>query len=315
MNGGARLLLLAGAGAAAGVGVWVLVAAVAGWLPRAEAGPAAGGGGRAGRRVLRGPDGRGHGHRPGAAGGMAVVTWSGRSVPAAGPVVVAAGVGLAVGVLVGLPVLAVIAGGSVWLVGEARGLRGAGEVNELGEAVATWCETVRQELDAGQPLRAAVTASCQLPPPPLAVPLAALARRLADQQPLPVALAALRRQVAHPAVGQVVTALILAYRHGAGDLGRLMASQVETTRHRVAVVRDVHAGRARHRRAMTLLLALFGLTTGGLLAAWPAVLTPYRTPAGQLVLAGLLALVGAAVHALIRRSQPPAMPDFFQETP
>ncbi|MBL7512347.1 type II secretion system F family protein, partial [Frankia nepalensis] len=235
-----------------------------------------------------------------------------RSLPAAvGPVGAAAGAGLVVGALVGLPVLALVAAGVVWLARQARGVRAVPAVNELGEAVATWCETVRQELDAGQPLRAAVAASCQLPPPPLAAPLTALARRLEAQEALPVALAAFHREAGHPAVGQVVAALTLAYRHGAGELGRLMASQVETTRHRVAVVRDLHAGRARHRRAMALLLGLFALTTAGLLAAWPALLTPYRTPLGQLALAADLALVGTAVRALLRRSRPPTVPDFF----
>jgi len=228
----------------------------------------------------------------------------------------AAGVaGLLVGALVGLPALAVAAGGLVWLGGQARTLRAAPEVHELGDAVASWCETVRQELDAGQPLLAAVTASCLIPPRPLAAPLAGLARRLEAHQPLPVALAAFHGEVDHPAVGQVVAALSLAYRHGAGSVGRLMAGQVETTRHRVAVLRDLHAGRARYRRSMTLLLGLFAVTTAVLLAAWPAVLGPYRSAGGQLVLAGLLVAVGVAVHALLVRSRPPAVPDFFREAP
>jgi hypothetical protein len=183
-------------------------------------------------------------------------------------------------------------------------------LTELGDAVATWCETLRQELDAGQPLRAAVAASCQLPPPPLAEPLAALRARL-DHQPLPEALRALRAEVAHPAVGAAVAALLLAYRHGAGELAALMAEQVEATRHRVAVLADTHAARARHRRSMVLLLALFATSTAGLLAAWPAMLDPYRTAVGQLVLAGIAAAVAGAVRALLHRSRPAATPDFF----
>ncbi|OHV64191.1 hypothetical protein [Pseudofrankia sp. BMG5.36] len=310
MSGVLRLLALAGDGAVAGAGLWLLAAALTGRAPWTGN---VGVDGRARWPRHRGASGSQPTTLAARNTGAAIASrW--RALPRSGPVAVAALVGLVVGALVGLPVLAVIAAGLVWLAREARTLRGVGETNELGEAVATWCETVRQELDAGQPLRAAVAASSELPPSALAGPLAALGRRLHDQQSLPWALAAFRRDVAHPAVGQVVTALVLAYRHGAGDLGRLMASQVETTRHRVAVLRDLHAGRARHRRAMTLLLALFALTTGGLLVAWPAVLTPYHTAAGQLALTGLLALVGVAVHSLIRRSRPPAMPDFFEET-
>ncbi|MBL7498273.1 hypothetical protein I6A84_27465 [Frankia sp. CNm7] len=295
MSGGLRVLALACAGGTAGAGVALLVLAVSGHLTWPASRPT----GSASRRRQRTGGGDGVADR-----------WG--SLPAeAGPVGAVAGAGLVVGVLVGLPVLALVAGGLAWLAREARGVRTVPAVNELGEAVATWCETVRQELDAGQPLRAAVAASCQLPPPPLAAPLTALARHLDAQQSLPTALAAFHRETAHPAVGQVVAALTLAYRHGAGELGRLMASQVEATRHRVAVVRDLHAGRARHRRAMALLLGLFALTTAALLAAWPALLTPYRTPWGQLVLGADLALVGAAVRALLRRSRPPTVPDFF----
>ncbi|MBL7498771.1 hypothetical protein I6A84_17325 [Frankia sp. CNm7] len=296
MSGGLRMLALACVGAMAGVGVALMVLAAPGRLTWPAGRPT---GATSPRR-----------HRTGG-GNSAAGRWG--ALPGeAGPIGAAAGAGLVAGVLVGMPVLAVLTGGLVWLAREARGLRAVPAVNELGEAVATWCETVRQELDAGQPLRAAVAASCQLPPPPLTTPLTALAHRLDAQQPLPAALAAFHRETAHPAVGQVVAALTLAYRHGAGELGRLMASQVEATRHRVAVVRDLHAGRARHRRAMTLLLALFALTTAALLAAWPALLAPYRGPLGQLVLTTDLLFVGTAVHALLRRSRPPTVPDFFR---
>ncbi|WP_045876496.1 hypothetical protein [Pseudofrankia sp. DC12] len=294
MSGGLRLVVLACAGGTGGVGVWLTAWGVLGH------------GGQPGGRRRATPT------RP-AAAVLGGVRW--RLPEGASGALVAAAGGLAVGVLVGLPVLAVAAGGLVWLVGQTRAVRAVPQVNELGDAVASWCETVRQELDAGQPLLAAVAASCLLPPPPLAAPLAGLARRLEDHQPLPAALAAFHTEVAHPAVGQVVAALSLAYRHGAGGVGRLMAGQVETTRHRVAVLRDLHAGRARYRRAMSLLLGLFAVTTVVLLAVWPAVLGPYRSPGGQLVLAGLLLAVGAAIHALLVRSRPPTVPDFFRETP
>ncbi|MBL7487440.1 hypothetical protein I6A60_24710 [Frankia sp. AgB1.9] len=304
-----RLLELAGAGGLAGLGLWLTALTLAGRLNRPRGVPAADGARAAGWAAPSERRGHGRTEIAGLAG------W--RQVRGAGatPIVAAAFCGLVVGWLVGVPVLAVAAGGLVFLVREARGLRAVPRVNELGEAIATWCETIRQDLDAGQQLLAAVAASCQLPPPPLADPLAGLARRLGEREPLPVALAAFHRDVEHPAVGQVVVALNLAYRHGAGDLARLMASQVETTRHRVAVLRDLHAGRARHRRAMSLLLGLFTLVTVVLLGAWPAVLAPYRTGEGQLVLAGLLLAVAGAVRALLRRSRPPAVPDFFRETP
>ncbi|WP_131788017.1 type II secretion system F family protein [Protofrankia symbiont of Coriaria ruscifolia] len=230
------------------------------------------------------------------------------------PVALGTGMGLVGGTAVGMPVLALLTGGAVWVALEIRRGPNIPAQNALGDAVATWCETVRQELGAGQPLRAAVAASCALPPPALAHPLRRLAAAL-DGAPLPDALQRFRAEVDHPAVGAVVTALTLAYRHGAGDLAQLMAEQVDSTRHRVAVLRDTHAARAKYRRSMVLLLALFAVSVLGLLAAWPALLDPYRTAVGQLVLAGIITLVLGAVRTLIRLSQPPPIPDFFTARP
>jgi hypothetical protein len=279
-----EMLLFALCGAAVGLGAWCAVAAARGWpiLPDRLA--------RADR------------------------AWADPTVPAR--LRVAAGIGLAAAVGVGmatrLPVLGLLAAGIVWVALDTGRGPSVTALNRLGGAVASWCETIRQELDAGQPLRAAVVTSCDLPPRGLEQPLRGLAARL-DDQPLPEALWAFARDVRHPAVGQTVAALEVAYRLGAGDLPRLMASQVEATRHRVQVLRDLHAARAKHRRAMVLLLGLFLAAVVILFAVWPTFLDAYRPATGQLVLAGIGATVLAAVRALIRLSQPSLPPDFFAD--
>ncbi len=183
-------------------------------------------------------------------------------------------------------------------------------ISRLGEAVATWTEAVRDGLAAGRHLRAALVASCERPPDELAEALGRLAVRL-ETMPVPDALRALRAEVAHPALGPVATALDVAYQRGAGDLTRLMASQVETTRADVARLRDQHALRAKHRRSMTLLLGLFAASITVVLLVWPAFFAAYRSLTGQLVLAALGTAVVGAVHSLIRMSQPDLPPDFF----
>nr|MDT0667612.1 hypothetical protein [Micromonospora sp. DSM 115978] len=62
-----------------------------------------------------------------------------------------------------------------------------------------------------------------------------------------------------------------------------------------------------------LLLALFVVSAAGLFAVWPAMLAPYRSPTGQLVLAAIGTVVILAVRALARRSRPGTVPDFFAE--
>ncbi|ONH60463.1 hypothetical protein CcI49_11590 [Frankia sp. CcI49] len=284
MSTAPRLASLALFGATAGLGCWLLVALVRAGTGRCP------------------DDGR----------ALAPLFAARRRTPSGAPMPIVAGgvLGLAAGAVVGVPVLAVLGAGVGWLVAEARCGPRVDEQNELGDAVASWCETLRQELDAGQPLKTAVAVSCAASPPALAVPLRRLRTRL-DGQALPVALAGFRRDVAHPAVGAIVTALVLTYQHGAGELAKLMADQVEVTRHRVAVLRDTHAARARHRRAMTLLLGLFALSTLGVLVVWPAMLDPYRTASGQVILVVIVGVVGLAVRTLLRLSRPDEPPDFF----
>ncbi|WP_239309767.1 type II secretion system F family protein [Frankia sp. Cj3] len=218
--------------------------------------------------------------------------------------------GLLVAVVVQIPVLGVLTGGLLWIGLTAITGPSVAAITRMGDAVASWCETVRQELEAGQPLRAAVVASCDMPPEPLAIPLGRLAERLERQQ-LPDALWGLRADVDHAAIGPIIAALDIAYRRGAGDLPRLMANQVEATRHRVAMLRDLHASRAKHRRAMALLLALFAVSIAVLMVVWPAFLAAYRPLVGELVLGGIGGAVFLAVRSLVRLSQPSLPPDFF----
>jgi Flp pilus assembly protein TadB len=289
MSAPVDLVLIGLCGAAVGLGVWV---GVAGWLGY-QVVPDRADPRRAFDALVRGQD------------------WSGRR---GGQLRAAAGVGLAVAallaVLTGMPVLGLLAAGMVWVAVETAAGPSVVAVNRLGGAVAAWCETIRQELDAGQPLRAAVVAAGDLPPRGLEEPLRRLNARL-ELHPLPDALWAFAREVRHPAVGQIVAAIEVAYRLGAGDLPRLMAGQVETTRHRVQVLRDLHAGRAKHRRAMVMLLGLFLASIVVLLGVWPAFLDAYRPVEGQLVLGGIGLVVLGAVRALVRLSQPSLPPDFF----
>jgi hypothetical protein len=283
----ARLLLAGLCGALVGLGAWIAVAAVRG------------------QAVL--PENLSTGRWRDTTSSWLDPDWNRRTrLMVAGGLLAAALIGL----LTRIPVLGLLTAGVVWIAADATRGASVPELNRLGGAVASWCETVRQELDAGQPLRAAVLTSCDLPPRGLEAPLAQMAAGL-ESQPLPNALWGFAAEVRHPAVGQTVAALEVAYRLGAGDLPRLMASQVEATRHRVQVLRDVHAARAKHRRAMVMLLGLFVAVIGVLFAVWPAFLDAYRSLVGQAVLAGIGVTVLGAVRALVRLSQPAMPPDFF----
>ncbi|WP_018638276.1 type II secretion system F family protein [Parafrankia elaeagni] len=286
----ATVLPLVGAlgGAAAGLGVWLFVAAARGavQLP-----------GR--RSTWPGRLGQGQGQDQGLA----------RRIPTRWLCTVAAGA-LLVAAVTRMPALGLIIALLGYVVLENHSGPSAPQVSRLGEAVATWAEQVRDGLQAGQHLRAAIVASTEHPPAELAGPLRRLAARL-DVMRLPDALWALRGEVPHPALGPMIVALDVAYRRGAGDLPALMTSQVAATRQSVALLRDQHALRARHRRAMTLLLALFTAAISVLLVTWPVFLEPYRDLPGQLALAVIGVGVVLSVRSLAAMSRPPLTPDFF----
>jgi Flp pilus assembly protein TadB len=209
-----------------------------------------------------------------------------------------------------LPVLAALVAGAMLVALEVLHGPSMREVAEIGAGVSAWAETVRQELEAGRPQRAALIAACDLSPPGLEHALQALGERL-EVLPIPEALRGFAVEVRHPAVGHVVAALDVAYRYGAADLPKLMAGQVESTRHQVQMIREIHAARAKHRRAMVLLLGLFVSVVVGLFVIWPQFLAAYRGVQGQLVLAAMGAGVLVAVRELIGLSQGTPPPDFF----
>jgi Flp pilus assembly protein TadB len=287
----ARSLAAAVCGAFVGLGLWVAVAATRDWLPQWG--------------FLPGPAGPDVEAPASARGGGQVPRRTQRQVLAAGLLA-----GLLTAGLLQLPVVALLVVGAVLVGLDLVAGPPMRELNELGAAIAAWSETVRQELEAGQPQRAALLAACDMPPPGLEEHLALLAERL-ENTSIPEALWAFARDVNHPAAGHTVAALDVAYRYGAADLPRLMAGQVETTRHQVQMMRELHAARAKHRRAMLLLLALFFAVIVGLFVAWPHFLAAYRDLQGQAVLAAIGAAVLFAVRSLVRLSQASPPPNFF----
>jgi Flp pilus assembly protein TadB len=276
------LLAAAGCGALVGLGVWIAIAAVRGQIPQ---------------RLADGSVAARLDHL--------LPTPAHRQIAAAGLIVA-----VAAAVLLRMPTVGALIVGMVGVgLDLMRGPSMTG-LNERGAGVAAWTETVRQELEAGQPQKAALMAACDLSPPGLEAPLAHLSQRL-ETGTIPEALWAFAREVRHPASGHVVAALNVAYQYGAANLPSLMAAQVETTRHQVQMTREIHAARAKHRRTMLLLLALFVSVILILFVIWPDFLSAYRDGTGQLVLLAIGATVLVCIRTLGRLSRGNPPPDFF----
>jgi len=198
--------------------------------------------------------------------------------------------------LTGMPALAAAGGGlALGSLRGALGLRSTALRRERQDAVVAAVRTLRQLLETG-----AVGV-------PGALEILA-ARGPAELRPdfeavvagggAPVAWAAARRRVAEP-VFDLLSAAIVVQRPGGGELGPLFRELEGSVTAAHEVEREAAALQVQARSASTLILCLplAFLAVMGLLRS--PYLDVYRTPAGQLFLAAMLAIMAAA-HAVIR---------------
>lgn len=193
----------------------------------------------------------------------------------------------------------VVGGGAFWATaGWMSRRRGVGREIERLDALASWIESVRDVLMAGEQPVGAITSTVGACPPAIRPQVRRLALGIARQDPDYV----FRRfadELDDPLADLVATGLSIAVRRGARTVPVLTAL-AEQTRQQVDRRRMVEAERAPTRREVKALTAIMGaLVLGLLLLGRSEYLTAYDTVSGQVFLAG--ALIGYA--ALILRVQ------------
>lgn len=209
-------LVAAGLGAGAGLGVVVLLAGVTG------------------RRLLD-PLGARLGRRR-----------AGHNLARLGAVLLAGLLALAA---TGWVVGAFLAGLAAWTVPALLGGRAARAATiARTEAVASWCEMIRDSIVAASGLEEAIVATAPVAPTAIAPEVRAMVRRL-DHQRLPDALVAFGTDLRHPSGDLVVTALVIASRMEASDLSGLLSRLAEATRGEARMRIRVEVGRTRVRTA------------------------------------------------------------------
>ena len=212
--------------------------------------------------------------------------------------------------LTGWPVAAVAVGVLAWSVPAA--LRAAGRHRrELAvvEAIAGWTEQLRDTIAGAAGLEQAIVATAPLAPAPLAGAVGALASRV-GYEPLPTALRRLADDVDHPLADFVVAALVVASEHQARDLVGLLGELATAARDDASMRTRVWVGRARTRSAVRIIAVVVVVFVLGLMVLDREYLAPYDEPAGQVVLAGVLATFAAA-FVLFERVGRVAVPERF----
>ncbi|MET8983200.1 type II secretion protein F [Streptomyces sp. NPDC004539] len=215
--------------------------------------------------------------------------------------VAAAGAGLLAWVVTGWIAGGLLAAMAAWNLPHLLGA-GTGERERTAriEGVAGWTEMLRDTLAAAAGLEQTIQATAPAAPQAIRPHVTALATRLERGEPLVPALRHLADDLQDPTADLVIAALILSSRHQARQLSPLLGELAATVRAQVEMRHRIEAGRTRIRTTQRVVVATTFTFITALVLLNPAFLTPYDTPAGQIILLTIGALFTVALTWLRR---------------
>jgi hypothetical protein len=176
------------------------------------------------------------------------------------------------------------------------------------EAIATWTESLANNLAAAAGIEQSILVASINPPEAIATSVTALATALQQRTPLTTALADLRDELADPIADLVIAQLTVASDAPAGRLAATLSTIAGIARTHVTQRLDIEADRAPVRTELRLVLTLTVVLVGGLKLLRPQFLVAYGHPLGEMVLfavGGIFALGLAMMTAMGRDAQPP----------
>ncbi|MBB2943259.1 Flp pilus assembly protein TadB [Actinoplanes lutulentus] len=152
------------------------------------------------------------------------------------------------------------------------------------EAIATWTESLRDNLGGAAGLEQAIAASAIEAPEPIRDEVTRLATRLRRSWQLTDALRGFAAELADPTADLVVAGLLMAARGSAGQLGEVLGELAESARAKVASRQRIAAGRKRNRTSARVIVGATLAMAGVLTLLNRGYLVPFDTSFGQLVL-------------------------------
>jgi tight adherence protein B len=207
------------------------------------------------------------------------------------------------------PVGTVLAGLAAWSAPAALGRdrHSAAQIARI-EAIAAWTEMLRDTTSAAAGLEQAIAATAPIAPAPIRDEVTALAARLRAGGRLAAELRVFADQLADPLADLVTAALVHAAAHHARRLGELLGSLAASARAQATMRQRVDAGRASLRTSVRIITTVTGVMAAGLILLNRGYLSPYDSPAGQLVLLAVGGVFAAGFILLQRmaRNQQPA---------
>ncbi|GAB2841510.1 hypothetical protein GCM10027176_51700 [Actinoallomurus bryophytorum] len=213
----------------------------------------------------------------------------------------ATAVGLVVLLLVRWPVAAIAVAAGIYVLPSMLSGREPGRRIIRLEALEQWARRLAEVMGASRGLEATLTDSLHVTPAPIRTPVAVLAERLNNRANAKHALRAFADDLDDPIGDLIATALILAAKRRGPGTRQALSALADAVAAEVIVRREVEAERASLRTTLlVIVIAVSGLSL--LLVASPTLSSPYGTPVGQLVLAGVAALYAGGLAWMKRLS-------------
>jgi tight adherence protein B len=152
------------------------------------------------------------------------------------------------------------------------------------DAIATFTESLRDNLSAAAGLQQSLTASAVEAPHPIREEVNRMAIRLRTGWPLPHTLRSFAADLADPTGDLVVAGLLMAAEGSGRRLAETLTELAACARATIASRQRVAAARHRNRTSARVILAATAAMGAGLVLLNRGYLTPFDSPRGQLVL-------------------------------
>ena len=217
---------------------------------------------------------------------------------------------LALGAALGTGWIAATLAGAVvgWWTPSLIGVRAArARQGARAEAVASWCEMLRDTLAAADGLREAIAATSRVAPEAIAEEIRSFNTR-AERGSLSNALRAFAVEVDDPVADTVVVALLAASERQGRNLGEMLSAVAASARQAAAMQLRLSAARARTFRSAQLVCGISGAFILAMVVWNRDYMAPFDTAPGQGVLIVALGLMVLAGWGLLALSKPTTAP-------
>lgn len=175
---------------------------------------------------------------------------------------------------------------------------------ELLQALDRWVRGMTATIAAGKSITDALRASARQAPPLIAEPLVVLVRRIDDRWTPASALLAFADDLASADADAVIASLILAVQRGGSGAHLTLSALADSIQDRLKALREIEAERAKPRAVVQQVTVITLVVLGAALVMGRDFFAPYGTPAGQAILAGLVAAYVGSLAALRRMTLP-----------